>query len=291
MNKTVKAFTLALCSAASAFAAGLDEVIAPGTTAKCIASGFAFAEGATANATGELFFTDQPNNVIWRWNDKDGLQPFMRSAGRANGMCFAKDGTLLVCADEKTELWAVSPDKKVKVLAKGFGGKPFNGPNDVWAAPDGGCYLTDPFYKRTWWTYDKPPQASHQVYYLPKDGEPRRVTDDLVQPNGIVGTPDGKTLYVADIDAKKTWAYSVQPDGSLAGKRLFCGMGSDGMTIDEAGHLFLTGKGVHVFNRDGQKLGVIPIPEDWCGNICIGGPGRKTLYVTASKGVYEVPLK
>ena len=215
----------------------------------------------------------------------------MNPAGRANGMCFAKDGTLLVCADEKTELWSVTPDKKVTVLARSFGGKPFNGPNDVWAAPDGGCYFTDPFYKRSWWTHDKPPQPSRQVYYLPKGGEPRRVTDDLVQPNGIVGAQDGKTLYIADIDAQKTWVYSVQPDGSLAGKRLFCEMGSDGMTIDEAGHLFLTGKGVHVFSNDGQKLGVIPISEGWCGNICIGGPNRKTLYVTATKGLYEVPLK
>jgi gluconolactonase len=287
-SMTVLAGLLAACAAH----AGLDEVVAPGTVAEKLAGGFAFTEGATVNAAGEVFFVDQPNNKILRWTREQGLRTFMDPAGRANGMCFAADGTLLVCGDEKMELWAVTPAGQVTVLAKGFGGKELNGPNDVWACPGGGCYFTDPFYKRPWWTHADAPQGTRQVYFLPKGGTPRRVTEDLVQPNGIVGTPDGKTLYVADIDAKKVYAYDIQSDGALGGKRLFCEMASDGMTLDADGRVYLTGKeGVYVFGKAGAYLGVIAIPENWSANVCIGGPNKDTLFVTASKGLYAVPLK
>ena len=278
---------------ACAVAAGLDDVVAPGTVAEKLADGFKFTEGATVNAAGEVFFVDQPNNKILRWSREQGLRTFMDPAGRANGMCFAPDGNLLVCADEKTELWSVTPDGKVTVLTKAHADKALNGPNDVWACPEGGgCYFTDPFYKRPWWTHTDAPQDSQQVYFLPKGGTPRRVTDDLLQPNGIVGTPDGKHLYVADIKANKTFVYEIQSDGTLAGKRLFCEKGSDGMTIDADGRIYLTHKeGVYVYDKTGAFLGVIKIPEGWTANVCIGGPKKDTLFVTASKGFYAVPLK
>lgn len=279
-------------AAACVWGAGLDEVVEPGTVAEKLADGFKFTEGATVNAAGEVFFVDQPNNKILRWTREQGVRTFMDPAGRANGMCFAADGTLLVCADEKTELWSVTPDAQVTVLAKAYAGAALNGPNDVWACPQGGCYFTDPFYKRPWWSHTEAPQGTQQVYFLPRGGMPVRVTGDLKQPNGIVGTPDGKTLYVADIGAKVTYVYDIQGDGTLARKRVFCEMGSDGMTLDADGRVYLTGKeGVYVFDKAGEPLGVIKIPEGWTANVCIGGPKKDTLFVTASKGFYAVPLK
>ncbi len=278
--------------AACALGAGLDDVVAQGTVAEKLADGFKFTEGATVNAAGEVFFVDQPNNKILRWTRERGVRTFMDPAGRANGMCFASDGSLLVCADEKMELWSVTPQGNVTVIAKGHAGKDFNGPNDVWARPQGGCYFTDPFYKRPWWTHTDAPQGTQQVYFLPEGGVPVRMTNDLRQPNGIVGTADGQTLYVADIGAKKTYVYDIQADAMLANKRLFCAMGSDGMTLDSDGRVYLTGKeGVYVFDKAGVALGVIKIPEAWSANVCIGGPKKDTLFVTASKGVYAVPLK
>ncbi len=279
--------------AGSGYAAGLDEVVAPGTVPEKLADGFKFTEGATVNKAGEFYFVDQPNNKILRWTRKEGVTTFMEPAGRANGMCFAPDGNLLVCADEKTELWSVTPDKKVTVLTKSYEEKPFNGPNDVWAMPQGGgCYFTDPFYKRSWWDYSEPPQPTRQVYWLAAGGKPERVTDDLTQPNGLVGTPDGKVLYVSDIDARQTWAYDIQADGKLANKRLFCEFGSDGMTIDADGRLYLTGReGVYVYSAQGESLGIIKIPEAWTANLCIGGPKRDTLFITALKSIYAVQLK
>ena len=276
----------------SCMAAGLDDVIEPGTKVEKIAGGFKFTEGATVNSAGEIFFTDQPNNAIHRWSREKGVRLFMKPAGRCNGMCFTKDGSLLACADEKMELWRIAPDGTKKVLIKDYKGKEFNGPNDVWPHPQGGCFFTDPFYKRPWWSHKDPPQGTQQVYFLSEGGKPVRVTDDLTQPNGIVGSADGKNLYVADIGAKRIWKYDITKEFKLVNKVLFCEMGSDGMTIDSDGRIYLTGsKGVYVFDRKGASLGIIEIPEKWTANVCIGGPAKRTLFVTAKSGIYVVPLK
>ncbi len=284
---------LATVNVATLSASGLENVIAPDAEVEKLADGFKFTEGATVNAAGEIFFTDQPNNAIHRWTHEQGVRLYMKPAGRSNGMCFTRDGSLLACADEKMELWKIAPDGSKTVLLNSYRNKPLNGPNDVWSHPEGGCYFTDPFYKRPWWDHTEPPQRTQQVYYLPSNSsEPIRVTDELAKPNGIVGTADGRYLFVADIGAGLTWKYVINKDFSLGRKTLFCSMGSDGMTIDRDGRLYLTGKeGVYVFDRKGKSLGVIEIPESWSANVCIGGPDKKTLFVTSRSAVYAVRLQ
>ena len=112
-----------------------------------------------------------------------------------------------------------------------------------------------------------------------------------MQPNGIIGTPDGKKLYVADIKGRKTYSFIIQKDGTLTDKKLFADMGSDGMTIDSKGNVYLTGKGVTVFNSKGEKIETIPIDAPWTANVCFGGKDSKTLFVTASKSVFTVKMK
>jgi gluconolactonase len=271
---------------------GINKLIMQGAKLEKLADGFLFTEGPSADAKGNVYFTDQPNDRIMVWNTKTGLSVFMKPAGRSNGMAFDKKGNLWSCADEKDELWKITPGKTVEVVVTNYKGNLLNGPNDLWISPDGGIYFTDPFYKRTWWDHDKMPQEKQCVYYLePAHKTLTRVADDLLQPNGIVGTPDGKTLFVADISANKTWSYSINPDGSLSGKRLFCEMGSDGMTIDSEGNLYLSGIGVTVFDRSGKRVGNIPIPESWTANVCFGDKDFKSLYITASKGLYRIKLK
>lgn len=269
-----------------------SSVIAPGAKLERLAGEFQFAEGATCDASGNVFFTDQPNNRIMEWSVDGKLSTFKQPAGRANGMCFDAKGNLLACADEKTELWSIAPDGALTVLLKDYEGKQLNGPNDVSPQPDGSLYFTDPFYGRPWWSYSERPQPTEQVYFLSADHKTlKRVTTDLVKPNGIVGSPDGKTLYVADIGASKTYSFDILPDGSLTNKMLRAEMGSDGMTIDTEGNLYLTGRGVFIFDCGGQLIERIPVPEAWVGNICFGGKDHKTLFIAASKGLYSIRTK
>jgi gluconolactonase len=284
---------LLVAALAQAVLAAAEDLRAPGAKVEKLAGDFSFTEGPTSDAFGNVFFTDQPNDRILKWSVDGKLSTFLQPAGRSNGMSFDRAGNLISCADEKNELWSIAKDGKATVIWKEYEGKKLNGPNDVWVHPGGSLYFTDPFYKRPWWTHDAPPQDGQHVYRLSADRKTvTRVTSDLEQPNGIAGSPDGKTLYVADIKAGKTYAYDIAGDGSLTGKRLFCPMGSDGMTLDEQGHLYLTGKGgVHVFDKTGQEVQVLDVPEDWTANVSFGGPDHRTLFITASKGLYAVRLR
>jgi len=266
------------------------RVVTPGATLEKLAGGFDFTEGPTCDADGNVFFTDQPNNRILKWSVDGRLSTFLQPAGRANGMCFDAAGHLIACADERNQLWSIAPDGAVSVLASEYGGKRLNGPNDVWVRPDGAIYFTDPFYERSWWTHDTMPQDGQHVYFLSADRRKLvRVIDDLVKPNGIIGTPDSKTLYVADISAGRTYRYDIAPDGSVAGKTLAVDQGSDGMTLDHEGNLYLTGEGVGVFDQAGRQIERILVPDErWTANVSFGGKGRQTLFITASTGLYAV---
>jgi gluconolactonase len=268
---------------------GLDEIIKPGTKLEKLADGFSFTEGPASDAMGNVYFTDQPNDRIMMWSTSEKLSTFMQPCGRSNGLSFDNKGNLWACPDQKNELWCISPDKKVTVIPSKYQDKPFDGPNDLWNTPDGGVYFTDPFYKRSWWDHSTMPQAIQAVYYLAPDHKTiTRVINDLDQPNGIVGTADGKTLFVADIAGNKTWKYTINKDGILTDKKLFCEMGSDGMTIDTMGNIYLTGTGVQVFDKNGLFLGSIAVPENWTANVCFGGKSMKSLFITASKGFYRI---
>lgn len=266
----------------------------PDAELKLAADGYKFTEGPAVDSQGNIYFTDQPNNRILKWSAAtQKVGTFLEPAGRSNGLEFDRDGKLIACADEKSELWSIDPEtKKITVILKDFEGKRFNGPNDVWVDPAGGLYFTDPFYKRDYWqNREKPDQAKQRLYYLPKGANTPVIADEtLVQPNGIIGSPDGKTLFVADIGDKKTYHYQIGKSGELSDRKVFCEMGSDGMTRDSAGNLYLTGKGVTVFDKDGKKLGEIPIPESWTANVTFGGPNMKTLFVTAMDSLYTLEM-
>jgi gluconolactonase len=267
-------------------------VTAPGAKLEKLAEDFAFTEGPTCDRAGNVFFVDQPNDRIMKWSTDGKLSTFMQPSGYANGMYFDAQGNLIACADEHNQLWSIAPDKTVTVLITNYQGKYMNGPNDVWVAPNGAMFITDPFYKRSWWDHTTMALPSEEVFYLSPDRKTlRQVTDDLDKPNGVTGTPDGKHLYVSDIGAGQTWRYDIQPDGALKNKTFFCALGSDGMTIDAAGNLYLTGRGITVFNSSGEQIDHIAVPEPWTANLCFSGPDRKTLFITASKRFYSIRLQ
>lgn len=267
------------------------KLIQSGAALQKISDQFSFTEGPAVNKKGEIYFTDQPNDRIWKFDTDNRLSIYMEKTGRSNGLYFDKQGNLIACADEKNELWSIAPNGKKMVLLSSHDGKLLNGPNDLWINPTGGIFFTDPYYQRDYWTRKKPDIEGQKVYYLPKGAKQAIVVDDkLVQPNGIVGSKDGKTLYVADIRDNKTYRYTINADGSLSNRELFVSMGSDGMTLDEKGNLYLTGRGVTVFNPGGQKIGFIPVPSKWVGNLCFGGKDRKTLFITASESVYTIRM-
>jgi gluconolactonase len=269
-----------------------SSIIAPGAKVELLAGGFKFTEGPASDKAGNVYFTDQPNNKILIWSTDGRLSTFMEKSGRSNGLSFDRKGNLWACADEKNELWRIARSGKLMVAVKDYNGKLLNGPNDVWIRPDGGVYFTDPFYMRDYWSHQKSEQDGQCVFYFePIRSRLIRVVGDMKQPNGIIGTKDGKILYIADIGGQKTYRYDVQHDGTLANKTLFCEMGSDGMTIDSEGNVYLSGKGVTVFNPAGKKIEQIPINAAWTANMCFGGKDHRTLFITAMQNLFSLRMR
>ena len=134
-------------------------------------------------------------------------------------------------------------------------------------------------------------QGGEHVYYLSADRKSIiRVIDDMVRPNGIIGTPDGKLLYVTDHGGKKTFVYTINKDGTLSDKKLVVSEGSDGMTIDNKGNIYLTTNAVLVYNKKGEKIETIEVPEG-PANVTFGGKDKKTLFITARTSLYCVRMR
>lgn len=268
------------------------SIIAKDAKLQLVSDEFEFTEGPAADINGNVYFTDQPNNRIHRWTAGDNsVAVFMEDAGRSNGLYFDNEGNLLACADEDSHLWKIDEGRNVEILVADFNGKRLNGPNDLWVDRKGGIYITDPYYQRPYWQRTEKEIVEERVYYLaPGTKDLRIVANNLEKPNGIIGTPDGKTLYVADIGAGKTWSYSIAKDGSLSNKTLFVNLGSDGMTIDEQGNIYLTGDGVSVFNSKGEQIEHIAIDRDWTANVTFGGEDHRTLFITAMNSVFTLEM-
>lgn len=271
-----------------------NSIAVAGAQVEKLGDGYKFTEGPVADTDGNVFFTDQPNNKIIRWDAESGkFSVFSDKAGRANGMYFDKKGNLVACSDEDNQVWSFDKKGNPTVLVKDYDGKLLNGPNDLWIDPKGGMYLTDPLYPRDYWKRDpKMQQDGEHVYYRTPDGKKlTRVDEKLKKPNGIIGTADGKKLFVADIGADKTYVYDIDKDGSLSNKTLFVSKGSDGIILDEEGNLYLTGDGVTVFDKLGEKIAHFPISKGWTANLCFGGKNRDLLFITSETAVYGIKMR
>jgi len=276
---TALLLAVAMCSGAEG-----QSVVAPGAEVEKLAGGFTFTEGPAVDEEGNIYFSDIPNNRIHEWSLDAKLSTFRENSGGANGLFFDKGGNLLACEGGGRRLVSISPQGAVTVLADRYKDKRFNSLNDLWIDPKGGVYFTDPRYGPR----DGMEQGGEHVYYLSPDRKKLiRVIDDMVRPNGVIGTVDGKKLYVTDQGGGKTFSYAINGDGTLSNKELFAPEGSDGMTVDNEGNIYLTTSAVSIYNRQGQKVQTIDIPER-PSNVAFGGKDRETLFITARKSLYSV---
>ena len=262
-------------------------IILPGSSIEKVADGFTFTEGVASDDEGNVYFSDIPASRIHFYDISDQGKIFLENSNRANGLHVDQNGNIIACEGaEGGRLVQISPSGNVTVIADGYEGKSFNSPNDLWESPKGGIYMTDPRYG----SRDKLPQDGEHVYYISGDRKKViRVIDDMVRPNGVTGDEDGSILFVADPGDRKTYRYTILKDGTLSGKQLFADEGSDGMTIDSKGNVYLTNSAVKVYNPAGRLIETIEVPESPT-NVSFGGKDGKTLYITARTSVYKLKM-
>ena len=262
------------------------RVTAPEARPVELSDGFQFTEGPAPDAQGNVYFTDLRASLIYRWSLDGQLSVHREDAGGANGLFFDREGNLLACEGDRGRITAIDLRGNVTVLAEQYNNTRFNKPNDLWIDPRGGVYFSDPAYGGAEVVQD----GEHVYYITPQRNRVVRVIDDMVRPNGLVGTPDGKSLYVTDAGARETFRYTVNEDGTLSDKALFVAVGSDGMTIDTQGNVYLTQDGVLAFDRSGKLIEHIDIPSRPT-NVCFAGPDRRTLFITARSSVYSIRMR
>lgn len=248
-----------------------------------VSGNYQFAEGPATDSNGNIYFSDINAGRIYKWSPDGNVTVSLEGLNKPNGLMFDKSGNLIACEGGNGRLISIDPQGQIAVLADQYNGVRFNEPNDLWIDSQGGIYFTDPAYQSS------VVQGGEHVYYLSPDrSQVTRVVADMVRPNGIVGTADGKTLYVTDHGAGQTFVYDINADGTLTNKRLFVSVGSDGMELDPNGNLYLTTPNkVHVFDAAGNHLQDISTQENPT-NVAFGGVDGNTLFITARIAVYTL---
>lgn len=290
-----------------------DKLIASDAKLEKVAGGYTWTEGPVwVKRGGYLLYADIPANAIWKFTPGKGATVFMQPSGWAekepfggkepgsNGMTVDAEGRVTVAGHANRNIWRIEADGKKTILADRFEGKRFNSPNDLVYAKDGSLYFSDPPYGLAS-QQDNDPKKELKVngVYRLHNGHLQLVVSDLTRPNGLAFSPDQKFLYVDCSDpAKKIWMkYEVKPDGTLANGKLFADATADkregspdGMKVDREGNVWTTAPGgVWVFAPSGKHIGTIEFPEK-TANLAWADDGR-TLYVTASSGLYRIHTK
>lgn len=283
---------LLITKATSAQDMALSGVLIEGEGWQKVAEGFKFTEGPAADAQGNVFFTDIPNNRIHKIALDGKVTVFAENTASTNGLMFGPDGRLYGCRNGEKKIVAYKADGTFDTIAEGVTS------NDLVVAGNGGIYFTDP--------------PNKQVWHVSPQRE-KWVVASGFRPNGVILWPDGGTLVITDSDAPQLWTFRVEPDGSLNYKERYyqplqtppailpvetpvpiAGVpatppGSDGMTIDSLGRLYVTTRmGLQMFDPTGRLGGTIMKPQPGSlSNACFGGPKLDTLYVTAGDKVFK----
>lgn len=287
---------LALLFAATLAAQEPIPGIGPKGPATKVAGGFGFIEGPAADGQGNLYFSDIPNARIHKLDAQGKVTVLREKSNKSNGLMVDGKGRILACEMDGAVVALSADGQGREVLADQHNGKPLNAPNDLVIDKTGGIYFTDPMYGAK----TPLPQGKTCVYYLPQGGKPARLLDNLPNPNGVILSPDEKTLYVIPSSQRQMMAYPVEAPGKLGVGRVFCELaqrrpggnsGGDGLAVDVQGNLYITAEtGVQVWSPAGKLLGTLVFPEQ-PANCDFGGPGNKTLYATARTGLYQVELE
>ena len=285
MQRAVAMMTLLMLTGMMAMAQD-DGCVAQGAAAVLLQDGFEFTEGPATAPDHSVVFSDVRASRRYCWIPGGQVSLLAEDTGGANGLFFGPGGDLVVCESAPGRITSIAPDGDVTVLASEYSGMRFNRPNDLWVAPDGGVYFSDPNYGG-----GELQQDGEHVYYIPPGGgEVLRIIDDMTRPNGLIGTRDGSTLYITDHGDNKTWRFSVGEDGMLSDRTLFVEYGGDGMTIDTEGNVYLATDTVRVFSPAGEMIEQIEVPVQPT-NMCFAGEDLRTLLITARGSVFTVQMR
>ena len=290
---------------------GLDAIVPAKATVERVAGGFKWPEGPVWVHSGFLLFSEIPSVHIDKWTPDGKVVPYLgpaeftaKDAATAgtpgtNGLTLDKLGRLTVCDQGNRRITRLEKDGHFTVLADRYQGKRFNSPNDLVYRSDGSLYFTDPPYGLDKLDKDPKKELPFSGVFRIAGGKVTLLVKNLTNPNGIAFSPGEHYLYVDNSEPQRLYMrYEVKPDETLGPGKVFYDLAStpgenapDGMKVDQKGNVYATGPGgIWIFSPEGKHLGTVKIPEI-ASNCAWGDPEGKTLYITASTGLYRIHLK
>ncbi|MEM8955646.1 MAG: SMP-30/gluconolactonase/LRE family protein [Verrucomicrobiota bacterium] len=252
---------------------------------KTLVEGHEFTEGPILDADGNILFTSPRQNAIIRYSIKDGSNSVFYQGEYPVSALFFRDGKLLATQGDLDRVIEIKSPEEFVPVAETFDDKPFNKPNDLWVSPSGHIYFTDPNYGR-----GPLPQGGEFAYWVTPEGKVHRIDATFNRPNGIVGSEDGKTLFITDAGDSKTYQFTLDENGTPGPQTLFTEVGGDGMTLDKHGNLYITvpkQKALVVVAPDGNEIS--RISDFGCTNATFG-PEGKILYITRTPGLWSLKI-
>jgi len=279
----------------------LTSVVGDTVSFEQLGTGFLFTEGPLWHGRDKyLLFSDMPGDHLRKWTAREGVTTYRKPCAQSNGLAWDRDGALLVCEHATSRLTRTAPDGATSIVASHHDGHELNSPNDVVVRSDGAIYFTDPIYGRAeYYGNPRPTQLDFRGLYRvgPQGGAPVLLAKDFGQPNGLCFSLDERRLFVNDTERGHIRVFDLKPDGTLGGGRVWAetkgdGPGApDGMKLDSEGNVYCCGPGgIHVFDPQGDCLGVINTPEV-AANFCFGDDDFRSLYVTASTSLYRLRVR
>lgn len=272
----------------------LEQIVSSDTQAVVLGEGYKFCEGPAADTLGNVYFSDGGTDSIYFYAYGRTVERFVEDSTDSNGMMFNSKGELCVCEGAAFQVVAINTRTKAKrVLVDKIEGGRFNEPNDLTIDGEDGFYFTDPNYKHR----GQETVRKEDVYYVSKTGEVTRVSTICKQPNGVILTPDGKTLYIADCAGKTIYKCNVTAPGKLEKEELWIDLGAhpDGMTLDEKGNLYIAcgPRGVKIYSPEGKEIGTLGKDNGvpYASNCTFGGPDFSVLYITSSNRFLGISTK
>jgi gluconolactonase len=279
----------------------IPGVAAGGVVIDLVKDGFNGTEGPIGLADGSLLFTETNANRIVRIAPDNTVSTFLENTNGANGLAVNANGELVAVQVVNTRVGVIHPQGQGKTIVDNFDGQPFQRPNDLVLAKNGGIYFTDSGTRPTK-ENPNPPVSKPGLFYITPTGSLTRLANDIERPNGVQLSPDEKVLYVANTQGEHVLAYDIAADGSIRNKRNFAKLegwkntengwssGADGLAVDAEGRLYVASNaGIEVFSSKGEALGVIPVPKK-PQNLAFAGKDKKTLYVVGRGAAYRIPL-
>src|SRR5579871_4272979 len=275
-----------LSLAAALFGSALAQEPPVASAAK-IAQGFRFTEGAAWSKDGYLIFSDTPSSRLLKWSPGHMAEIFRENAGAPAGNAFDTQGRLYTCETRARRVTRTERGGKVEVLAERFEGKRLNAPTGITVGKSGHVYFTDPAFG---YQEDQRELDFYGVYHIPPKGPMELVARPAGRPHGIALSPNGRTLYVGNADEHNIRAYDIGRNGEASNERVLISIVSGvpgGIAVDEKGNLYVAGKGISVYNPQGQLTQTIEM-QDPASNCSVLETDMLNLFVTSRGTVYRI---